>query len=107
MQDITMMPGGPVLANAPELWEYPSHFLIRYTLEKHRFAQVFSSVTPRSVLLFGVVADDAREAAGIERPDRLIALIRLSASVDPGRTIAEFEDEELVLRLLKNRDCDS
>ena len=40
--------------------EDPSQYLIRYGIENSRFAQVFSSVTSCSVLLFGAAREETR-----------------------------------------------
>ena len=72
--------------------------MIRYGIEKDRFAQVLSSVTSRSVLLLG-------KTAGIEPSYCLIAVIPLTGSVDPDQTAATFEGGDLVLRLVKCSKC--
>ena len=78
-----------------------SQFLIRYGIEKYRFAQVLSSVTSHSVLLLGVEGDENRKPAGTESLCWLIALIPLVEPVDPNRTSATFDGNELVLKLVK------
>jgi hypothetical protein len=92
----------PIIVNTVAMSQDQSQYLIRYGIEKDRFAQVLSSVTPRSVLLLGVVAgDETRKPAGTEPPYCLIAVIPLTASVDPDQTAATFEGNDLVLRLVK------
>jgi hypothetical protein len=91
----------PILANTPVLEEYRSHFPIRCKLDIGRFAQVISSVTSRSVLFFGVVTNEIREATGTEAPVRMIAMITLPESVRTDQTVAVLEDEEVVLTLVK------
>jgi hypothetical protein len=97
----------PIAVNTVAIREDPSQYLIRYGIEKDRFAQVLSSVTSRSVLLFGVARDETRKRAGTEPPCCLIAVIPLTASVDPDQTAATFEDNDLVLRLVKSGDRQS
>jgi hypothetical protein len=76
-------------ASAVAILEDPSQYVIRYGIESDPFARVLSSVTSGCVLLLGV-------------PEySLIAMIPLSAPVDPDRTTATFEGNELVLRLVK------
>jgi hypothetical protein len=88
----------------PIVKEDPSQYLIRYGIEKDRFAHILSSVTSRSVLLLGVARDETRKPAGTEAAYCLIAVIPLTASVDPDQTAATFEGSDLVLRLVKCRD---
>ena len=88
----------PIVVNAVAMREDASQYLIRYGIENDRFAQVLSSVTPRSVLLLGVARDETRKPAGAEPPYSLIAVIPLTASVDPDQTAATFEGNDLVLR---------
>jgi hypothetical protein len=77
-------------ANAVVIREDQSQYVIRYGIESGRFAQVLSSVTSVCVLLLGV-------------PEySLIAMIPLSAPVDPDQTTAAFEGNDLVLRLIKS-----
>ena len=97
----------PIAVNTIAIREDPSRYLIRYGIEKDRFAQVLSSVTSRSVLLFGVARDETRKRAGTEPPCCLIAVVPLTASVDPDQTAATFEGSDLVLRLVKRGDCQS
>jgi hypothetical protein len=98
----------PIVVNTVPIREHRSQYLIRYGIEKDRFAQVLSSVTSRSVLLLGVARDEkTRKAAGTEPPYCLIAVIPLTASVDPDQTAATFEGSDLVLRLVKRGDCQS
>jgi hypothetical protein len=97
----------PMVVNAVAIREDPSQYLIRYGIEKDRFAQVLSSVTPHSILLLGVARDETRKPAGTEPPYSLIAVIPLTASVDPDQTAATFEGNDLVLRLVKCGDCQS
>jgi len=97
----------PIAGNTVAIREDPSQYLIRYGIEKDRFAQVLSSVTSRSVLLFGVARDETRKRAGTEPPCCLIAVIPLTASVDPDQTAATFEGNDLVLRLVKCGDRQS
>ena len=97
----------PIAVNTVAIREDPSQYLIRYGIEKDRFAQVLSSVTSRSVLLFGVARDETRKRAGTEPPCCLIAVIPLTASVDPDQTAATFEGNDLVLRLVKCGDRQS
>jgi hypothetical protein len=81
--------------------EDQSHYLVRYGIAKDRFSQVLSSVTSRSVLLLGIAVDETRKPAGTEAPYCLIAVIPLTAPVDPHQTAAAFEGDDLVLRLVK------
>ena len=97
----------PIVVNTVAIREDRSQYLIRYGIEKDRFAQVLSSVTSRSVLLLGVAGDDTRKPAGTEPPYCLIAVIPLIASVDPDQTAATFEGSDLVLRLVKCGDRQS
>jgi hypothetical protein len=97
----------PVVVNTVAISEDPSQYLIRYGIEKDRFANVLSSVTSRSVLLLGVGRDETREPAETEPPYGLIAVIPLTASVDPHQTAATFEGNNLVLRLVKCGDRQS
>jgi hypothetical protein len=87
--------------NTVAISEDPSRYLIRYGIEKDHFAQVLSSVTSRSVLLLGVAGDETRKPAGTEPPHCLIAVIPLTAPVDPDQTTVTFEGNDLVLRLVK------
>jgi hypothetical protein len=91
----------PIVVNTIAIREDLSQYLIRYGIEKDRFAQVLSSVTSRSVLLLGVAGDEPRTPAGTEPPYCLIAVIPLTASVDPDQTAATIEGNDLVLRLVK------
>src|SRR5947209_6713954 len=97
----------PIVVNVVAIREDPSQYLIRYGIEKDRFAQILSSVTSPAVLLLGVTGDETRKPVGIEPPYCLIALIPLTASVDPDQTAATFEGNDLVLRLVKCGDCQS
>jgi len=97
----------PIVVNTVAIREDRSQYLIRYGIEKDRFAKVLSSVTSRSVLLLGVAGDETRKPAGTEPLYFPIALIPLSASVDPDQTAATFEGNDLVLRLVKFGDCQS
>ena len=76
------------------LENYRSHFLILYGIEEGRFAEVISSVTAHSVMIFGI-------AEG-ESPWRLIALIPLSEPVDPDQTATTYEHNHMVLTLMKS-----
>jgi hypothetical protein len=91
----------PTVASTAAITEDRSEYLIRYGIEKDRFAQVLSSVASRSVLLLGVALDETREPSGTESPYCLIAVIPLTASVDPDQTTATFEGNDLVVRLVK------
>jgi hypothetical protein len=84
--------------------ENPSQYLIRYGIEHDRFPQVLSSVTARSVLLLGVHWSEAQKAERCEPAYSLIAVIPLTASVDPDQTTVTFEGSDLVLRLVKSTD---
>jgi len=86
-----------IVVNTVAIREDRSHYLVRYEIEKDRFSQVLSSVTSRSVLLLGI-------AAGTQASYCLIAVIPLTASVDPDQTAATFEGDDLVLRLVKCMD---
>jgi hypothetical protein len=98
----------PIIVNTVAMSQDQSQYLIRYGIEKGRFAQVLSSVTSRSVLLLGVVTgDETRKPAGTEPPYCLIAVIPLTASVDPDQTAAIFEGNDLVLRFVKCGDSQS
>ena len=97
----------PMVVNMVAIREDPCQYLIRYGIEKDRFAQVLSSVTSRSVLLLGVGGDGTRKPEGTVAPYRLIAVIPLTAFVDPDQTAATFEGSDLVLRLVKLVDCQS
>jgi len=92
----------PVVVNTVAISEDPSQYLIRYAIERDRFAHVLSSVTSRSVLLLGVARDETRKPVGTEPPYCRIAVIPLTASVDPDQTAATFEGNDLVLRLVKS-----
>jgi hypothetical protein len=96
-----------IVVNPVGIQEYPSDYLIRYEIEHDRFAQVFSSVTSHSVLLVGVAHEQTPKPAGTEPLYSLIAVISLTASVDPDQTAATFEGNELVLRLIKCGHCQS
>src|SRR5260370_42319436 len=89
----------PIAVNTVVIREDPSQYLIRYGIEKYRFAQVLSSVTSRSVLLFGVPRDETRKRAGTAPPCCIIAVIPLTASVGPAHAAADFEDTYRLLRL--------
>jgi hypothetical protein len=91
----------PIVMNTVAVSEDPSRYLIRYGIEKDRFAQVLSSVTSRSVLLLGIAGAGTRKPAGTEFPRCLIAVIPLTAPVDPDQTTVTFEGSDLVLRLVK------
>src|SRR5437016_4345072 len=91
----------PIVANTVAITQDGSQYLIRYGIEKDRFAQVLSSVASRSVLLLGVARYETREPWGTEPPYCLIAVIPLTASVDPDQTTATFEGNDLVVRLVK------
>ena len=80
----------PIIVNTVAMSQDQSQYLIRYGIEKDRFAQVLSSVTSRSVLLPSVAGDETRKPAGTEPPYCLIAVIPLSASVDPDQTAREL-----------------
>jgi hypothetical protein len=92
----------PILANTAVLEEYRSRFLIR-ELDKDRFAQVISSVTLRSVLFFGVVSSENREATRTEAPVRLISMITLPVSVHNRCTIGPYPDPTGLTIPLKGR----
>lgn len=83
-----------------EIEDEESRFLIRYQIDATRFAQVISSVTPRSVLLLGLGFGDTGKCV-------LIGLISLPSPVDPSETVASFEGDYLVLRLAKSKNCAS
>jgi hypothetical protein len=85
-----------LVVDAVVIRENPSQYFIRYGVEHDRFAQVLSSVSSRSVLLVGATREKTRKPAY-----SLIAVIPLTASVDPDQTTASFEGNEFVLRLVK------
>jgi hypothetical protein len=64
------------IVNTVAIREDRSQFLIRYRIEKERFAQILSSVTSRSVLLLGAATDENRKPGGTESPHCLIAASR-------------------------------
>ena len=77
------------------LENYRSRFLILYGIEEGRFAEVISSVTAHSVMIFGIAEGGS--------PCRLIALIPLSEPVDPDQTATTYEHDHLVLTLMKSQ----
>jgi len=93
-----------IAASAVAIREDASQYLIRYGIDHQRFAQVLSSVTSRSVLLLGVPCSAGRESGSTEPEYSLIAVISLTAPVDPDQTSATFEGSDLVLRLVKSED---
>jgi len=97
----------PTVVNTVTISEDPSQYLIRYRIERDRFAHVFSSVISRSVLLLGVARDGTGPPVGTEPRYYLIAVIPLTASVDPLQTAATFEGNDLVLALVKCGDLRS
>jgi hypothetical protein len=90
----------PAVANAVTTREDASQYVIRYGIENDRYAQVFSSVSSCSVLLLGVAWDEPGKPV-TEPTYCLIAVIPLTAPVDPEHTAATFEGNDLVLRLVK------
>jgi len=90
----------PAVAKAVTTREDASQYVIRYGIESDRYAQVFSSVSSCSVLLLGVAWDEPGKP-GSEPTYSLIAMIPLTAPVDPDHTAATFEGDDLVLRLVK------
>jgi hypothetical protein len=91
-----------IAASAVAIREDPYLYLIRYGIENDHFVQVLSSVTSRSVLLLGVPWKAIRKPGTTEPVYSLIAVIPLTASVDPDQTTASFEGSDLVLRLVKS-----
>lgn len=91
----------PTVMSAVDIREDASEYVIRYGIENDRYAEVFSSVSSCSVLLLGVTWDGPGKGMEGEPPFSVIAVIPLTASVNPDQTAATFEGNDLVLRLVK------
>jgi len=89
------------IMNAVFIREDASQYVIRYGIESDRYAEVFASVSSRSVLLLGVAGDESGKPVGTQPPYSLIAMIPLRTPVDPDQTAATFDGDELVLRLVR------